>query len=140
LEDFEESVKVPPYNLLLGHERADILLETIPDTANKDEDEMRMHAACYLVCIKPGKHTSKQIPVWFWWEVSRHFLEDENGEPIGDEDEGEWRVDCVMPDFDDLDFEAESLAQYLGDGDEDEDDDDDDDDEDGIGFYFDFGF
>ena len=85
-------------------------------------------ASCYLVCIKPGKHAKSQYPVWFWWEVSKHILnEDESLD--GD---GEWRVDCVMPDFEDLDFEAENLAEYLGDEEEDED-------FDGFTFYMDFG-
>ncbi|KAL3793213.1 hypothetical protein HJC23_000755 [Cyclotella cryptica] len=133
LQDFEELVKTPPYDLILGHERADIMMEVLPDKPKGGQNE-GTQAACYLVCIKPGKNARKRYPVWFWWEVSRHFLEDEDGDLVDNDVEGEWRVDCVMPDFEDLDFEAESLAQYLGDEEE-----EDDDDFDGMTFYLDFG-
>jgi hypothetical protein len=129
LDDFEEAINTPPYNLLLNHERADIMLETIPDTP-KNGDGL-IQAACYLVYIKPGKDAASPYPVWFWWEVSRHFLEDDDLND--DEAEGEWKVDCIMPDFDDLDFEAESLAQDLSDNEDDEDE------EDGFTFFMDFG-
>ncbi|KAL7515790.1 hypothetical protein ACHAWX_000867 [Stephanocyclus meneghinianus] len=133
LEDFEELVNTPPYDLILGHERADIMMEVLPDKPKGGQDE-GTQAACYLVCIKPGKNARKRYPVWFWWEVSRHFFEeDEEGDLVDDDAEGEWMVDCVMPDFEDFDFEAESLAQYLGDEEED------DDNPDGMTFYLDFG-
>ena len=127
LDDFEEAIHTPPYNLLLGHESADIMLEKLPDTPRKHEG--MISAACYLVCIKPGKHAVTRHPVWFWWEVSKHYLDvDEDGKLL--DDEGEWKVDCVMPDFDDLNFEAESLADYL--------DDDEGEDLDGPSFFMDF--
>lgn len=128
LDDFEEAINKPPYNLLLGHDRADILLETLPDTPQKREGR-GIVAACYLVCIKPGKHAKSQYPVWFWWEVSKHY-EDDGTSLDGN---GEWKVDCVMPDFEDLDFEAENLADYIGDEEEE------DEDFDGFTFYLDFG-
>eukprot|EP00956_Cyclotella_meneghiniana_P000847 scaffold966_cov47-Cyclotella_meneghiniana.AAC.4 len=131
LDDFEEAIHAPPYNLLLGHERADIMLETLPDTPHKHEG--RISAACYLVCIKPGRHAVTRYPVWFWWEVSKHYLDvDEDGKLLNDD--GEWKVDCVMPDFDDLNFEAESLVDYL----DDDDDDDEGGDLDGPSFFMDF--
>ena len=123
LNDFEEAINQTPFNLLLGHKSADILLETLPDTPKKDQGDI-IQAACYLVCVKPGIHAPSHYPVWFWWETSRHLEDLDDGEA-----EGEWKVDCVMPDFDDLEFEAESLAQYLGDGDDDFD-----------GFLFDMNF
>jgi hypothetical protein len=118
LSGFEDSLNQSPYNLLLGHERADILLETIPDGTSDEDEGGRTEAACYLVCIKPGKGAQSRYPVWFWWEVSRHYFDEEE---LEDEDaEGEWRVDCVMPDFDDLEFEAESLAQFINGGEDEE--------------------
>ncbi|KAL7512423.1 hypothetical protein ACHAXN_009394 [Cyclotella atomus] len=115
LSDFESAINESPYNLLLNHERADILLETIQDVDpnQKEEDgSIRAEAACYLVCVKPGAGAESRYPVWFWWEVSRHYFEEE--EELEDEDVvGEWRVDCVMPDFEDLEFEAESLVQFF---------------------------
>lgn len=145
LSEFEESINEPPFNLLLNHERADVLLETLPETPEKGEG---IQAACYLVCIKPGKDAPSHYPVWFWWETSRHYLKEEDLED--DDVDGEWFVDCIIPDFDDLEFDTESLVQMLADDDdgdspaffmdfaddEDEDDhDDDDDDEEDDGYY-----
>lgn len=123
------------------------MLETIPDTPDKGES---IQAACYLVCIKPGKDAPTQYPVWFWWETSRHYLNDEE---LDDENyEGEWKVDCVVPDFEDLEFETESLVELLNqeDGDyeegellsffmdlPDEDGDEDDEEDEGDGYDYD---
>lgn len=129
LADFERLVRTPPYDLLLGHARADVLLETaVPDEflAVSDDGGGRTtaaaaaHARCLLVRIRPGATARRRHPVWFWWEVSR-------GAMPGDPDGGAgWRVDCVMPDFDDLEFEAEalSLEEFGEEFDEDDDGDD----------------
>jgi len=195
-------VNTPPYDLILGCERFDVLLEVLPDGDSgeegrgagalerrddgRDGDPMKVKAktSCCLVCIRPGRHARKRFPVWFWWEVCKvGDIDDNNDDDLDDEEyedgdgddfllddydsrsrrqsqqqqqqrqqqqilgiyeddsnnisgenRGEWRVDCVVPDFEDLEFETEVLSiEDFGMG-----DDDDDDDEDMI--YLDFEF
>ncbi len=131
ISEHESMVNTPPYDLILGHERADVLLEILPDDAPRDGTH---ESACYLVCIRPNRSARKSYPVWFWWELSRHQqTSGKDGDKEGLFACGEWRVDSVAPDFEDLDFEAESLAMFVDEGEEDDDDDD------GMTFYMDFG-
>ena len=63
--------------------------------------------------------------------------------------EGEWKVDCVVPDFEDLEFETESLVELLNQEEEDddgelfsffmdlEDEDDDEEEDEGDGYDYD---
>ncbi|KAL7469986.1 hypothetical protein ACHAXS_010242 [Conticribra weissflogii] len=199
---FVEMVNTPPYDLILGCERFDVLLEVLPDgdygtegagaamegvAAVEEEEEddgrdgkpmkVKAKTSCCLVCIRPGRHARKRFPVWFWWEVAKvGNIDDDYDDEVEEEDHedgdgddfllddydsrarwqsqkqqtysidendsnnsstenrGEWRVDCVVPDFEDLEFEAEVMSiEDFGMG-----DDDDDDDEDTI--YLDFEF
>lgn len=97
--EFERLVNLPPYDLIVGHERADVLLELVlkppslqtlsgddafdivddevdEDEEDDDEDDDSDEAivkdvACCLVCIRPNrKSRNKGRPVWFWWEMS----------------------------------------------------------------------
>ena len=152
LKEFERLHNVPPYDLILNHERADVMLEVMntafdsaggggpvrdaelyigaEELAGEDEGRKLLDVACCLVHIRPNRKARRQFPVWFWWEVSK--LPDDTTEISGDVD-GKWMVDCILPDFEDLDFETESLSieNFL-----DEEDLDDDDDE--ITIYWDF--
>eukprot|EP00581_Thalassiosira_minuscula_P015954 CAMPEP_0183721952 /NCGR_PEP_ID=MMETSP0737-20130205/14052_1 /TAXON_ID=385413 /ORGANISM="Thalassiosira miniscula, Strain CCMP1093" /LENGTH=274 /DNA_ID=CAMNT_0025952023 /DNA_START=95 /DNA_END=919 /DNA_ORIENTATION=- len=163
IEEFERQLKVPPYDLLLGHERADVLLEVLPEDvsvalastdgdADDDESgggenesssrgiiEKNMTVACILVCLRPHRKARRKYPVWFWWEMSKKLEDDttnnnNDDDRIGindttttknDNDSSKWMVDCIMPDFEDLDFETESLSieQFGGGGGEEDNDD-----------------
>ena len=134
ISDFELSLQKPPYNLLLNHERADVLMEVLPDAYMEDEESRRNnndeHGQHYdtslcLVCIRPNRQLEKSNNVWFWWELSRYGIDEENNEAMGNDYDGEvqWMVDCVIPDFEDLDFETDSLSiEEFGEGDDDDDD------------------
>jgi len=137
LSDFELSLQTPPYNLLVNHERADVLLEVIPDGMfHEDEQERKMYdTALCLVCIRPNRNNNelennnkKQHSVWFWWELSRNIDEDNED---NEEEEERWMVDCIIPDFEDLDFETDSLSieEFGEEGDDD----------DGLTIYWDVG-
>ncbi|KAK1741572.1 hypothetical protein QTG54_008050 [Skeletonema marinoi] len=118
ISDFETSLQTPPYNLLVNHERADVLLEVIPDGMFHEDDTERENydTALCLVCIRPNKEVKKNHPVWFWWELSRN-IDDEDEEDVGEQ----WMVDCIIPDFEDLDFETDSLTiEEFGEGDDDD--------------------
>ena len=131
MKEFVEMLNIPPYDLILGHERADVLLEVLPDGATASREGTH-DVACCLVCIRPNRKAKKRCPVWFWWELSKQDLEEgEEVGVVGKGGAGEWVVDCVMPDFDDLEFETESLSIQ-------EFDDDDDDGE--VTFFWDLGF
>ncbi|KAL7534208.1 hypothetical protein ACHAWF_004754 [Thalassiosira exigua] len=130
LSEFERMVNEPPYDLIVGNDRADLLLEVTPEgiVGGGMEDGKRegdalgyslsgspiLDAAIFLVRIRPHPKARRIYPVWFWWEVSKQRAEDAESE--------RWMVDCVVPDFDDLDFETESLSiEELGEeGDDDE--------------------
>ena len=136
-------VKTPPYDLILGHERADVLLEVLPegsrppvqrqqqqqqgrsggadgdnnddiDKYEDDDEEERSEVACLLVCIRPNKDARHNFPVWFWWELSKVIImeDDENynssididgtidegnndGSIHGGNYNGEWKVDAL---------------------------------------------
>jgi len=109
--------------LILGHQRADVLLEVVPgDTIdlslNEDdgvESESGMlddhgNVVCCLVCIRPNGKARKKYPVWFWWEMSKMGQKMELEEEEDTMTRNEWMVDSIMPDFEDLDFETESLS------------------------------
>jgi hypothetical protein len=122
----------------LNHERADVLLEVIPDgymfQDEKEDEEQRKKnyydTALCLVCIRPNRNELLSLEgddekkkqhhsVWFWWELSRTV--DDNDED--NENEERWMVDCIIPDFEDLDFETDSLSiDEFGEGDDDDDD------------------
>lgn len=117
VSDFEISLQTPPYNLLVNHERADVLLEVIPDGMfhENDSDRENYDTALCLVCIRPNRQI-KNHPVWFWWELSRN-IDDEDEEDVGEQ----WMVDCIIPDFEDLDFETDALSiEEFGEGDDDD--------------------
>ena len=123
VEEFERSLETPPYDLIRDHARADVLMEVRPDAGvpvGADDDDVEV-AAC-LVRIRPNRDSRRDFPVWFWWEVSRVVDDETDEEGYG---EARWMVDCIVPDFDDLDFETESLTieNFLGEGDDDGDDD-----------------
>lgn len=91
-------MNLPPYDLIVGHERADVLLELVvkpPTTQSlkvgddaayfiddeddddeegeeeEDDDAIVKDVACCLVCIRPNrKSRNKGHQVWFWWEMS----------------------------------------------------------------------
>mmetsp|Transcript_19873 Transcript_19873/g.32575 ORF Transcript_19873/g.32575 Transcript_19873/m.32575 type:complete len:215 (-) Transcript_19873:39-683(-) len=118
ISDFETSLQTPPYNLLINHERADVLLEVIPDGMFHEDDTERDNydSALCLVCIRPNREMNKKHPVWFWWELSRN-IDDEDEEDVGEQ----WMVDCIIPDFEDLDFETDALSiEEFGEGDDDD--------------------
>ena len=160
LQEFERQLQSPPYDLLIGHESSDVMLEIKPDggfdktsftsISNNDSDDNVedendgiSDVACCLVCIRPNRKGRKQYPVWFWWEMSLvpHDDDDDNdldmedglattsltattniSESDNDRRGKKWMVDCIMPDFDDLDFETQSLSiEDFGDEDGDED-------------------
>jgi hypothetical protein len=225
--EFERQVTMTPYDLIVGHERADVLLELVNashgnngvygmmEVGDDDEDEEEeeedeededdeegegggreegdeddariLNVACCLVCIRPNKKARSIHPVWFWWEMS--LVEETittTATPIAYDDAAErdgdgslmyddfdvggtnkiagaassaasttaggvfdgddvdgggdealrggrrrrarWLVDCISPDFEDLDFEAESLSieDFMDDVYDDDDEDDDD--------------
>ena len=231
-DEFVKLVQCPPYDLIVGHERADVLLELVDvkppgltnygmygmievdddDDEEEDEDDEDkeeegmidnnngkvLNVACCLVCIRPNKKARSTYPVWFWWEMS--LVEDavvDSSTPIttiSADDEwigksfgqqtttatvevggnnnksnsvgndnnivydyddfasstitaiskdesvdatttqqrqlqsstsARWLVDCISPDFDDLDFETESLSSIEDFMDDDDGDDDD---------------
>lgn len=123
ISNLQSSLTKPPYNVLLNFERADVLLEVLPDAYMDDDDESNDTSLC-LVCIRPNRMLEKCNSVWFWWELSRHKMmeEEENdnddatttgeeeGEDSNDNEMMQWMVDCVIPDFEDLDFETDSLS------------------------------
>ena len=139
LREFERLIQVAPYDLIVEHERSDVLLEIKPvdhlsfqdddtDTdGDEDNDEDRiLDVALCLVCIRPNCKARRKYPVWFWWEMSLISDKDSiidaaittttNSNPTG-----RWKVDCIIPDFDDLDFETESLSiEDFGDIDDDD--------------------
>ena len=118
LSEFESSLKVAPYNLLMNHERADVMLEVIPDGLFHEDQEDRDNydTALCLVCIRPSRQLEKSNSVWFWWELSRN-IDDEDEQEVGEQ----WMVDCIIPDFEDLDFETNSLSiEEFGEGDDDD--------------------
>lgn len=104
------------------------------------------NVACCLVCIRPGRMARRRYPVWFWWEMSKMEEEEYDATTTNANDDitnsvsslvslgdrsisttsdgggSKWMVDCIMPDFEDLDFEAESLSIDDFDGEDDEDD------------------
>jgi hypothetical protein len=131
ISNLQSSLTKPPYNTLLNFERADVLLEVLPDAFMEDE-ESNDTSLC-LVCIRPNRELEKCNSVWFWWELSRHKMI-ENGDDAtttGEEEEDsndnemmQWMVDCVIPDFEDLDFETDSLSIEEFGGEEGGDDDD----------------
>ena len=105
LPEFERQLQIPPYDLLLNHERADVLLEIVPDDAMTHANLLLdqkgiIEVSCCLACIRPNKNARRTYPVWFWWEMSKQ----RQGNDII------WMVDCIMPDFEDLDFETEALS------------------------------
>lgn len=119
ISDFETSLQTPPYNLLVNHERADVLLEVIPDGMFHEDDTERKNydTALCLVCIRPNRELKKNHPVWFWWELSRNIDDEDEAEVVGEQ----WMVDCIIPDFEDLDFETDALSiEEFGEGDDDD--------------------
>ena len=98
-----------------------------------DDDESNDTSLC-LVCIRPNRKLEKCNSVWFWWELSRHKMieegENDNNDASTTEEEDsnnnemmQWMVDCVIPDFEDLDFETDSLSIEEFGGEEGDDDD-----------------
>ena len=102
------------------------------------EDEESNDTSLCLVCIRPNRKLEKCNSVWFWWELSRHKMIDEEENDDDDatttreteesngDDNMQWMVDCVIPDFEDLDFETDSLSIEEFGGEEGEGGDDDD--------------
>eukprot|EP00579_Thalassiosira_antarctica_P009221 CAMPEP_0201877686 /NCGR_PEP_ID=MMETSP0902-20130614/9046_1 /ASSEMBLY_ACC=CAM_ASM_000551 /TAXON_ID=420261 /ORGANISM="Thalassiosira antarctica, Strain CCMP982" /LENGTH=274 /DNA_ID=CAMNT_0048405189 /DNA_START=105 /DNA_END=929 /DNA_ORIENTATION=+ len=138
LSDFERLLKLSPYDLLLNHERADVLMEVIPPDSWDGSGKVD-NVACCLVCIRPGRMARRRYPVWFWWEMSKMEEEEYDATTTNENDDitnnasssstsdggggSKWMVDCIMPDFEDLDFEAESLSIDDFDGEDGDDDD-----------------
>jgi hypothetical protein len=126
ISNLQSSLTKPPYNTLLNFERADVLLEVLPDAFMEDDGEESNDTSLCLVCIRPNRTLEKCHSVWFWWELSRHkmIVEGENDndddattttgkeeeEDSNDNEMMQWMVDCVIPDFEDLDFETDSLS------------------------------
>lgn len=97
---------------------------------HESDDERREYdTALCLVCIRPNREIEKRNQVWFWWELSRNIDDDDDNDEDDDgasdnkEEEERWMVDCIMPDFEDLDFETDSLSieEFGEDGDDDDD-------------------
>ena len=138
LREFERLIQLAPYDLILEHERSDVLLEIKPvddlsfqddigdEEEEEDDDEDRiLDVALFLVCIRPNIKARRKYPIWFWWEMSLVPDKDSIIDAIttNSNPTGKWMVDCIIPDFDDLDFETESLSiEDFGDIDDDDDD------------------
>lgn len=122
IDEFKRQLKIPPYDLIVQHDYSSVLLELRPDNGfdklsiqeqtDEEEEDQILDVALCLVCIRPNKKARKPFPVWYWWEMSLHRVEDTQ----------KWLVDCIMPDFDDLDFESKALSidDFMDDDDEDE--------------------
>jgi hypothetical protein len=138
------------------------------DEEDNEEDSIVKDVACCLVCIRPNRTSrNKGHPVWFWWEMSLIEMNISTPTSIA-EDVGyngdllsmtasssslglagtstdtdtitRWMVDCIQPDFEDLDFETEALSieNFLDDTDADDEEGEDDDDGDELTIYWDF--
>lgn len=112
VDNFEDLVSGPPFDALVGHEDAQVLM-----TTNLDK-----HVASCFVKIIPNKKLKKwkKVPcLHYWWELSKRDGEDDvidDDDDIDDEDYDEdneacWMVDAFMPDFDDMDFEAVEVIE-----------------------------
>jgi len=119
IEEFKQQLQIPPYDLICGFEYASVLLELRPDSGfdklsiqEEEEEDQILDVALCLVCIRPNRKARRPFPVWYWWEMSLHRVDDTQ----------KWLVDCIMPDFDDLDFESKALSidDFMDDDDEDE--------------------
>ncbi|KAL3805730.1 hypothetical protein ACHAW5_010933 [Stephanodiscus triporus] len=77
-EEFERQVLIPPYDLIVGHERADVLLELVdvsPSLSGKDEEEEEDDEDDDEEGEEDDEdarilNARSRHPVWFWWEVS----------------------------------------------------------------------
>ncbi|KAL9180829.1 hypothetical protein ACHAXT_011282 [Thalassiosira profunda] len=134
VDDYTQQLKAAPYDLIVGHARAEVLLEIKPEGIPNEESGI-VDVACCLVRIRPGIGARREFPVWFWWEVTKLTEEvAREGVTEGSIDAisgqspkgggGRWMVDCIVPDFDDLDFETESLSieNFMEEGDDGDDD------------------
>ena len=121
IEEFKRQLQIPPYDLICQHDYSSVLLELRPDSGfelsiqeqtDEEEEDQILDVALCLVCIRPNRKARRPFPVWYWWEMSLHRVEDTE----------KWLVDCIMPDFDDLDFESKALSidDFMDDDDEDE--------------------
>jgi hypothetical protein len=108
-QNFESLVSIPPFDSILGHSKADVLM-----TACHEEG-----FTCCLVRIVPSDKYSGTIKtpyLEYWWEVSKQYEEG----PL----EGCWMIDSVMPNFEDMNIDEQDLEDMLEIGDWDDDDDD----------------
>mmetsp|Transcript_13115 Transcript_13115/g.18569 ORF Transcript_13115/g.18569 Transcript_13115/m.18569 type:complete len:208 (+) Transcript_13115:295-918(+) len=117
-EDFGQLLSLTPFDPILGHVKADVLLTTTSTSSSTsdiifDDDE---DTCCCLVRIVPkDKYRKKRrIPcLEYWWELS---LQEENG-PF----DGCWMIESIMPDFEDIELTDLDLVDMLADGDENDD-------------------
>jgi len=121
IDEFKRQLQIPPYDLICQHDYSAVLLELRPDSGfdklsiqEEEEEDQILDVALCLVCIRPNRKARRPFPVWYWWEMSLHRDTDSKKE--------QWLVDCIMPDFDDLDFESKALSidDFMDDDDEDE--------------------
>lgn len=97
-ENFEELVTGAPFDAIIDHKDAQVLLIT----------QLESEVASCLVRIIPNKKLKKynRVPcLHYWWELSKREDEDE------EDNEGSWMVDAFMPDFDDMEFEAVEVIE-----------------------------
>jgi hypothetical protein len=117
-QNFESIVSIPPFDSILGHSKADILM-----TACHEEG----FTGCLVRIVPSEKYLrTMNLPcLEYWWEVSKQYEEG----PL----EGCWMIDSVMPNFEDMNIDELDLEDMLEIGDWDDDDDDDE-------LFFDTGF
>jgi hypothetical protein len=95
-ESFSELVNSPPFETLLNHKEAQVLMTS----QIHSEDE----SGCLVKIIldKKWRKKYKSAPcLYFIWELSR------------EDEDSPWLVDAFMPDFDDVDFEAIELVDDM---------------------------
>ena len=117
VSDFEKMHQHSPYDLVPGHARSYAMLEVTPNDLSEEamEESGVFGASTVLVYLRPSPTARRIFPVYFWWELSKQI--DEN------DGQARWMVDCILPDFEDLDFETESLSiEQFADDDDDDDD------------------
>lgn len=125
IEEFKRQLQMPPYDLICQHDYSSVLLELRPDsgfdklsiqeqTEEEEEEDEILDVALCLVCIRPNRKARRRYPVWYYWEMSLH-RDKENKQDT-------WLVDCIIPDFDDLNFSSEALSieDFMDDDDDDE--------------------
>jgi hypothetical protein len=114
-EDFGQLLGLAPFDPILGHVKADVLLTTASPASSTIDIVFGDDAVtcCCLVRIVPSDKIRKKrrIPcLEYWWELS---LGEETG-PL----DGCWMVESIMPDFEDMELTDLDFVDMLADGEE----------------------